>query len=79
MSDLSPLKGMPLTTLNCGGTRVSDLSPLKGMPLKALGCDFKPERDAEVLRSIKTLEKINDKPAAEFWKNVDARTSGKKP
>jgi hypothetical protein len=38
------------------------------MPLKALECDFKPERDAALLRSIKTLEKINDKPAAEFWK-----------
>ena len=51
---------------------MSDLSPLKGMPLKTLGCDFKPERDAEILRSIKTLETINGKPAAEFWKAVDA-------
>jgi len=75
VSDLSPLKGMPLTTLVFNGTRVSDLSPLKGMPLKDLSFDFKPERDAEILRSIKTLEKINGKPAAEFWKDVD----GKKP
>ena len=41
----------------CEATQVSDLSPLKGMPLKDLGCDFKPERDAEILRSIKTLER----------------------
>ena len=61
---------MPLTELGCAGTKVSDLSPLKGMPLKQLSCDFKPERDAEILRSIKTLETINDKPAAEFWKAV---------
>jgi hypothetical protein len=45
------------------------------MPLKELFCDFKPERDTEVLRSIKTLETINGKPAGEFWKEVE----GKKP
>jgi len=73
LSDLSPLKGMPLTDLDCGKTKVSDLSPLRGMPLKQLRYDFKSERDTELLRSIKTLETINDKPAAEFWKEVDAR------
>ena len=73
--DLSPLKGMPLTFLHCDLTQVSDLSPLMGMPLKDLKCDFEPERDADILRSIKTLEWINGKPAAEFWKDVD----GKKP
>jgi Leucine-rich repeat (LRR) protein len=41
------------------------------MPLKELICDFQPDRDAEILRSIKTLEKINGKPAAEFWKDVE--------
>jgi hypothetical protein len=51
---------------------VTDLSPLKGMPLKELHCDFKPERDAEILRSITTLERINDKPAREFWAEVGA-------
>jgi hypothetical protein len=34
--------------------------------------DFKPERDPEILRSIKTLATINGKPAKEFWKEVDA-------
>lgn len=75
VADLSPLKDMKLTALFCPYTKVTDLSPLKGMPLKELSCDFKPERDAEILRSIKTLETINDKPAKEFWKEVD----GKKP
>ena len=51
-------------------TQVSDLSVLQGLPLKELHWD-KPERDAKILRSIKTLEKINDKPAKEFWKEVD--------
>ena len=30
-------------------------------------------RDTAVLRSIKTLEIINGKPPAEFWKEVDAK------
>jgi hypothetical protein len=49
------------------------------MPLKDLYCDFKPERDAEMLRSIKTLMKINGKPAMEFWNEVDAKMLDKKP
>jgi hypothetical protein len=36
LSDLSPLKGMPLVLLGCDWTPVSDLSPLKGMPLTYL-------------------------------------------
>jgi hypothetical protein len=43
------------------------------MPLKVLWCDFKPERDAAILRSIPTLEQINGKAAKEFWKEVDAK------
>jgi serine/threonine protein kinase/CubicO group peptidase (beta-lactamase class C family) len=73
VSDLSPLKGMPLVELYCDGTKVNDLSPLKGMTLKKLGCPFRPERDTEILRSIKTLETINGKPAAQFWKEVDGQ------
>jgi serine/threonine protein kinase len=73
VSDLSPLRGMSLQSLNCRYTKVTDLSPLQGMPLKALWCDFKPERDAEVVHSLETLEKINDKPAKEFWKEVDEK------
>ncbi|HEV3255341.1 MAG TPA: protein kinase [Gemmataceae bacterium] len=79
VSDLSPLKGMPLTDLHCGSTKVSDLSPLKDMPLKELHCDFRPDRDAEILHSIKTLEKINNKPAKDFWKEVEAKEKEKKP
>jgi formylglycine-generating enzyme required for sulfatase activity/serine/threonine protein kinase/Leucine-rich repeat (LRR) protein len=71
VSDLSPLKGMPLTGLRVAGTQVSDLSVIKAMPLVELFLDFKPERDTELLRSIKTLKKINDKPVAEFLKEVE--------
>jgi serine/threonine-protein kinase len=72
VSDLSPLRGLPLKSLSSKGTRVTDLSPLKDTPLKTLWCDFVPQRDSELLRSIKTLEKINGLPVAEFWKRVEA-------
>lgn len=71
VSDLSPIKGMPLTLLYINNTKVSDLSALSDMPLEELGLDFQPERDTELLRSIKTLKIINFKPAAEFWKEVE--------
>lgn len=68
IADLSPLAGTPLTALHCPSTRVSDFSPLKGLPLKEISGNFNLPRDAAILRSINTLEKINGKPAAEFWK-----------
>jgi hypothetical protein len=43
------------------------------MPLTRLWLTFRPERDAEVVRSFTTLQMINDKPAADFWKEVDGR------
>ncbi|CAN5153252.1 hypothetical protein BH11PLA2_BH11PLA2_47090 [soil metagenome] len=62
-----------LAMLELRGTRITDLSLLKGWPLKVIYCDFQPERDAEILRSIKTLETINGKPAAEFWKDAEKK------
>jgi hypothetical protein len=38
LADLSPLKGLALTNLNCTNTEVADLSPLKGMKLISLSC-----------------------------------------
>jgi len=63
---------MPLTKLTCHDNNITDLSPLKGLPLKELQCDFVAERDVAILRPIKTFERINGKPAAEFWQDVDA-------
>jgi hypothetical protein len=79
VGDLSPLKGMKLTYLGCVGMQVKDLSPLKEMPLKELACDIKLERGAEIVRSIKTLTTINGKPAAEFWKDLDANQAKNSP
>jgi WD40 repeat protein len=79
VADLSPLKGMKLTFLYCHGSKVTDLSPLKDMPLTEIACDFNPDRDTTILRSFKTLKRINEKPAEEFWKEVDAKQRDKKP
>ena len=75
VSDLGPLRGMKLTYL-ASNAGVSDLSPLRGMPLNEIYCEFRPERDTEILRSLTTLQRINNELAAEFWKKVDA---AKKP
>ncbi|HEY7307744.1 MAG TPA: protein kinase [Gemmataceae bacterium] len=68
LKDLSPLKGMSLEILNLGGSAATDLSPLREMTVKQLWLNYWPERDAEVLRSIKGLVRINGKPSGEFWK-----------
>jgi hypothetical protein len=74
VSDLSPLRGLPLRWLRIDHACVTDLSPLRGMPLlKEIACDFQPKRDAEILRSLTTLENINGKSVAEFWKEVDGK------
>ena len=51
-------------------TLVSDLALLKDMPLVDLYCDFKPERDGELLRSIKTLKQLSGRPAAELLREA---------
>jgi WD40 repeat protein/serine/threonine protein kinase len=68
VTDLSPLQGMKLIRLEIQAIQVADLSPLRGMPLKELHCDFKRERDAPILRSIKTLETINGNRAKDVLK-----------
>jgi serine/threonine protein kinase len=68
LKDLSPLKGMSLEILNLGSSAATDLSPLGEMTVKQLWLDYQPERDAEVLRSIKGLVRINGMSAPEFWK-----------
>ncbi len=73
VTDLAPLAGLPLAFLDYSHVHVSDVSALKDLPLKEVRCEFKPLRDAVVLRSIASLESIDGKPAAEFWKMDDAR------
>jgi hypothetical protein len=52
LTDLTPLKGIPLTSLNCHGTPLTDLSPLKGMPLTSLDCDSTQVSDLTPLQGM---------------------------
>jgi serine/threonine protein kinase/formylglycine-generating enzyme required for sulfatase activity/Leucine-rich repeat (LRR) protein len=57
VADLTPLRGMPITRLNVGLTRVQDLSPLKGMKLDWLNLYGTRVTSLEPLRGmpLKTL------------------------
>jgi formylglycine-generating enzyme required for sulfatase activity len=59
---------MPLTALWCNNTKVSDLSPVKTAPLAELRCDVPVASDnMKLLRGMRTLARINDKPAGVYW------------
>jgi formylglycine-generating enzyme required for sulfatase activity/Leucine-rich repeat (LRR) protein len=45
LSDLSPLKGMTFSRLDCSSTQVSDLSPLAELPLTFLAVNHNPVSD----------------------------------
>ena len=85
VSDISPVRALAgLKSLSCEGSKAGaplvDLSPLRDMPLKEIHCDFNPDQDFPIFRCMKTLETINGKPAAEFWKAVDEqKKEGQKP
>jgi Leucine-rich repeat (LRR) protein len=59
VTDLAPLKGMPLTSLWCNESPVTDLSPLQGMPLANLHCvdtrisDLLPLKDCRSLTELR--------------------------
>ena len=67
---------MPLTILIMYNTSVTDLSSIEASALKVFWCPdaiAASPRNQKVLRSIKPLVTINNLPAAEFWKKVEAR------
>jgi hypothetical protein len=72
VSDLTPIRGMELTTLSFIRAGVTDLSPLRGMPLEHLRLDYRPEHE-KLLRSLPRLRSINERPVAEFWKGAEDR------
>jgi len=69
VADLSKLKRLPLKSLHIQYTMVTNLAPLKDMSVKHLWLDYQPRRDAEVLRDLKSLERINGMTTEEFWKS----------
>jgi len=58
LTQLGPLKGMPLTVFACDNTQVSDLSPLSGMPLKQLTFHVSQVADLSPLKGM-PLEHLN--------------------
>jgi Leucine-rich repeat (LRR) protein len=80
VADLTPLKDLKeLRFLWCVDTKVADLSPLRGMNLEVLLYNVDAKRDGEILRSLKKLKIINEKPVRDFWKEVEAKKPKKQP
>ena len=79
VADLTSLEGMPLTRVTLmlgwgkGHIPATDVTPLSKLPLKSvsLRADL-IQKGMDALRSVKTLETINRRPVAEFWKLYDA-------
>lgn len=58
LASLVAFRGMPLTRMNLGRTRIVDLGPLRGMPLRWLNLEGTAVSDLEPLRQLK-LESLN--------------------
>lgn len=74
VSDLSPLIGMPLASIDCQGLVLAELKSLVELPLVEIYCDFEFDRDASLLRMIKSLQRINDEPAVKLLRNRKAKS-----
>ena len=61
LTNLAPLKGMPLTTFSCDNSQVADLSPLSGMPLKTLACQVTRVADLTPLATMPLEELYCDR------------------
>jgi hypothetical protein len=60
LTDLSPLRGLPVETLYCPNTQVADLSPLAGMPLTYLNLGGSMSiSDVSPLESCKSLATLH--------------------
>ena len=52
ITDLGPLRGLPLTTLYCNDNSITDLEPLREMSLTTLNCGGNDIRSLEPLRGM---------------------------
>ena len=52
LANLSPLRSLPLTELDCCNSQVSDLTPLSGMPLETLRCTGTRVGDLSPLKNV---------------------------
>lgn len=49
---LDPLKGMPISVLDCSGNQIESLAPLQDMPLTSLNCGRNPISDLTPLKGM---------------------------
>ena len=68
VKDLSPLRGMKLKWLEVSGSKVDDLSAIEGMPLEQLTVNPLSDKARKLVQAIPTLKRINNKSAADYWK-----------
>ena len=59
MSDLTPLRGMPLKDLDLHDARVTSIDPLAGMPLEYLNLTSQRVSDLSTLRGMTSLRVLN--------------------
>ncbi|MDF7802172.1 hypothetical protein P4C99_22055, partial [Pontiellaceae bacterium B1224] len=76
VKDLSPLKDSPIQTLTIFRSQIKDVSPLLDTQLENLMIDsIETITNLNLLRSMETLTRINEEPAAVFWKEYDESQS----
>ena len=65
--DLSPLSGTPLKWLECTLMTAPSFAPLRKTPIREIICEH-PEKQTATLSTLWSLDKINEAPALEFFK-----------
>lgn len=79
VSSLASLKGMRLKHLDVRHIPVTDLAPLSGLPLETMNLSIEPRYDdIDVLRRIRSLQKIDGVPLTEWLTQYKAFHAGPK-
>ena len=67
ITDITPLRGTQLTTLDLGGVPVTDISPLEGMPLQTLLLDEAQVEDLSPLKGMPlSVLRMNNCPVSDI-------------
>ena len=77
--DLGPAWDMPLESLAVAVAPITDLHRIRQLSLKHIWLDYNPAKHLELLRSIKTLEYINYRSAAEVLTTRTSKNPFQKP
>jgi hypothetical protein len=68
VTHLGPVRSLSrLHLLDCTGCPIDSLEPLTGIPLQEVALDFRPDRDAAVLKRLTSLRRINGMSVKDFW------------